>query len=80
MTIIHEMRWSVDAELDWINADRQLVDAGLCALAQWEAVLPGLLPKFKGQLANGGIGIHVGRTETGPVLAYVVMGDPGPVC
>jgi hypothetical protein len=66
--------WWVEAAA---NPGREAV---VCALAQWDGVLPGLLPKFKGQIANAGIGVHVGRADTKPVLAYVVMGDAAPVC
>lgn len=41
---------------------------------------PACCRSFKGQIANAGIGVHVGRSDTKPVLAYVVMGDAAPVC
>jgi hypothetical protein len=65
----------------WIEAaEKPGQEAVVHALAHWDAVLPGMLPKFTAQLAKAGVAIHLGRSEAKPILAYVLTGDSGPVC
>jgi hypothetical protein len=54
----------------WVEAaEKAGRSAVIHAFGQWDGVLPGLLPRFKRRLADAGIGIHVGRGESKPVLA-----------
>ena len=65
----------------WLEAaEKPGQEAVIHALAHWDEVLPGMLPKFTAQLAEAGVAIHLGRSEAKPVLAYVLTGDPAPVC
>jgi hypothetical protein len=65
----------------WLEAAGMADRAGVAhALRHWDAVLPGLLSQFKEQLANQGTNVYLGRSETKPVLAYVLTEESAVSC
>jgi hypothetical protein len=65
----------------WLDAAGRSGRDGIeLALTQWDATLPGLLPKFKQRLRTDGMATLLGRSTSAgkPLLAYVLAAEPGP--